>query len=124
MQKIRIVGHTPLALSRIVSSFWKRANHKATTEICGERINRRAGLGLEIPVIHKIYGRRKYLDRLGELIHGSETAKRALQKKMKEFVIDWYVRKYSKMLLGVCYNERENNKIVTLGLSKVSLSLQ
>jgi len=45
-------------------------------------------LGLEIPVIYKIYGRRKYLDRLDELIHGSETAKRALQRKMKEFVID------------------------------------
>ena len=29
----RIVGHIPLALSRIVSSFLKRANHKATAEI-------------------------------------------------------------------------------------------
>ena len=47
----RIVGHIPLGLLRIVSSFLKRANHKATAEICGERINRGAGLGLEIPLI-------------------------------------------------------------------------
>ena len=72
-----IVGYIPLALSRIVSSFLKRANHKATAEICGKRINRGSGLGLELPVIYKIYGKRKYLDRLDELIHGSETAKRA-----------------------------------------------
>ena len=57
-----IVGHTPLGLSRIVSSFLKRANHKATAEICEERVNRGAGLGLEIPVIYKIYCRRKYVD--------------------------------------------------------------
>ena len=83
-----IVGHIPLGLSRIVSSFLKRANHKATAEICGERINRGAGLGLEIPVIYKIYGRRKYVDRLDELIHGSETAKRALREKDEGILID------------------------------------
>ena len=83
-----IVGHIPLALSRIVSSFLKRANHKATAEICGKRINRGSGLGLELPVIYKIYGKRKYLDRLDELIHGSETAKRALREKDEGILID------------------------------------
>ena len=75
--------------------------------------------------------------RLDELIHDSETAKRALGEKDEGILIDgrkkrkstkkdkdslikqkkstWYVCKYSKMLLGVRYNERENNKIVTLG---------
>ena len=33
-------------------------------------------------------------------------------------ICDVYVCKYSKMLLGVRYNERENNKIVTLGPTK------
>ena len=84
----RIVGHIPLGLSRIVSSFLKRASHKATSEICGKRINRGSGLGLEIPVIHKIYSGRKYLDRLDELIHGSETAKRALREKDEGILID------------------------------------
>ena len=36
----RIVGHIPLALLRIVSSFLKRATHKATAEICRKGINR------------------------------------------------------------------------------------
>ena len=65
-----------------MSSFLKGANHKATAEICGKRINRGAGLGLEI------YGGRKYFDRLGELIHGSETAKRALREKDEGILID------------------------------------
>ena len=84
----RIVGHIPLGLSRIVLSFLKRTNHKATAEFCGERINRGAGLGLEIPVIYKIYNGRKYMDRLDELIHGSETAKRVLREKDEGILID------------------------------------
>ena len=35
-----------------------------------------------------IYGERKYLDRLDELIHGSETAKRALSEKDEGILID------------------------------------
>ncbi|CAH3121646.1 unnamed protein product [Porites lobata] len=60
----------------------------ATAEICGKRINRGSGLGLELPVIYKIYGGRKYLDRLDELIHGSETAKRTLREKDEGILID------------------------------------
>lgn len=72
-----------------MSSFLKRANHKATAEICGKRINQGSGLGLELPVIYEIYGRRKYLDRLDELIHGSETARRALREKDEGILIDF-----------------------------------
>ena len=84
----RIVGHISLGLSRIVSSFLKRANHKATAEICGKRINRGFGLGLEIPVIYKINGGRKYLDRLDELILGSETAEGLQREKDERILID------------------------------------
>ena len=84
----RIVGHIPLGLSRIVSSFLKRTNHKATAEICGERINRGAGLGLEIPVIYKIYGGGKYVDRLDELIHRSQTANKVLRERDEGILID------------------------------------
>ena len=45
-------------------------------------------MGLEIPFIYKIYGGRKYLDRLDELIHGSETAKRTLREKDEGILID------------------------------------
>ena len=71
-----------------MSSFLKRANHKATAEICGKRINRGSGLGLELPVIYKIYGERIHLDRLDELIHGSETAKWALREKDEGILTD------------------------------------
>ena len=84
----RIVGHIPLALLRIVSTFLKRANQKATADICGKWINRGSSLGLELPVIYKIYGERKYLDRLDELIHGSKTAKRVLREKDEGILID------------------------------------
>ena len=60
-----------------------------TPEICGKRINQGAGLGLEIPVIYKITAEgRKYLDRLDEIIDGSETAKRALGEKDEGILID------------------------------------
>ena len=45
-------------------------------------------MGLELPVIYKIYGGRKYLDILDELIHGSGTAKRALREKDEGILID------------------------------------
>ena len=64
------------------------ANHKVTAEICGKRMNRGSRLGLELPVIYKIYGGRIHLDRLDELIHGSETAKRALREKDEGILID------------------------------------
>ena len=45
--------------SFVSSFFFKSANRKAIAEICGKRINRGAGLGLEIPVICRVYGGRK-----------------------------------------------------------------
>ena len=51
-------------------------------------LNQTINLWLELPVIYKIYGGRKYLDRLDELIHGSETAKRALREKDEGILID------------------------------------
>ena len=52
-------------------------------------------MGLELPVIYKIYGGRKYLDRLDELIHGSETAKRALREKDEGILIDGQTKRKS-----------------------------
>jgi len=70
-------------------------NKKAAAEICGKRINRGAGLGLEIPVIYKIYGSKKYLDRLDEFNHGSETAKRAFRERDEGIWIDGQERQKS-----------------------------
>ena len=62
--------------------------NRLTAKICGKRINQGAGLGLEIPVIYKIYGGRKEIFGLDELIHGSETAKRNLGEKDEGILID------------------------------------
>ena len=80
-QNGRVVGHIPLGLSKIVSSFLKRINHRGEVVICGKRVNRGAGMGLKIPVLYKLYGECKYLTRLDQLIMGSDMAKQSLRAK-------------------------------------------
>ena len=75
----RIVGHILFGLSQIVSSVLKREYNSGVAVICGKRVNRGAGLGLEIPVMFKFYGKADFLERLDILIKSSETAKKALR---------------------------------------------
>ena len=51
------------------------------SQVCGKRVNRGAGLGLDIPVIYKIKDTKKYLERLDYLIHSSETATMSLRRR-------------------------------------------
>ena len=80
-QSGRVLGHIPLGLSKIVSSFLKRINHRGEVIICGKRVNR--GARMEIPVLYKLYGECKYLTRLDRLIMGSDMAKQSLRAKHK-----------------------------------------
>ena len=73
----RVVGHIPVGLSKIVSPFLKRGNHRGEAVICGKRVNRGAGMGLEIPVLYKLYGEQRYLTRLDEFM-GSDVARQSL----------------------------------------------
>lgn len=75
------MSHIPLGLSKIVLCFLKRTTHSGLAIICGKRINRGGGLGLEIPVVLELYGDRKYLERLDKLINSSETAMKSLRKE-------------------------------------------
>ena len=52
-------------------------------------------MGLEIPDIYKIYGGRKCLTRLGELIHGCETGKRAFREKDERILIHGQTKRIS-----------------------------
>ena len=62
--------------------FFKSADHKATAEICGKRINRGAGLGLEIPVIYNIYGGRKEIfGQTGRNYSWQRDCKKGLRRK-------------------------------------------
>ena len=46
-----VVGHVPFNLAPIFSYFLQRDFNKASLEITGDRINRGAGYGLEVPCV-------------------------------------------------------------------------
>ena len=58
------VGHAPYNLAPILSSFLARDFNKGSVETTGVRINRRAGYGLEVPCIYRLYGTKTYIKAL------------------------------------------------------------
>ena len=58
-----IVGHVPKNLSKIFHQFMKIRNCTIGCKVTGERINRRAGYGLEIPVQDRFIGAEKAVER-------------------------------------------------------------
>ena len=50
-----VVGHIPYNVASTVSLFLRRAVNKAFVEVTGERVNRGAGDGVEIPCIYRSY---------------------------------------------------------------------
>lgn len=63
-----VVGHVPYNLAPTLSQFLKRDFNKAMAEVTGERVNRGAGYGLEVPCIYRLYGHSTYLERLAEVL--------------------------------------------------------
>ena len=59
-----IVGHIPYNFAPLISSFLARDCNKGMVEITGERVNRGAGYGLEVPCVYRLYGPQKYIQRL------------------------------------------------------------
>ena len=51
-----IVGHIPYNFARLISPFLVRDCNKGMAEITGERVNRSAGYGLEVPCVYRLYG--------------------------------------------------------------------
>ena len=72
-----VVGHVPLSLSKTFSNF---LSLPASTMLCivtGKRLNRGAGLGLEIPVMYQARGHEKAIQWLKKtitkiLLHGDD----------------------------------------------------
>lgn len=52
----QVVGHVPFNLAPSMSNFLKRDINKAFAQVVGEKVNRGAGYGLEIPCIYHLYG--------------------------------------------------------------------
>ena len=52
----QIVGHIPYNLAPKVSALLRRDVNKGFVEVTGDRVNRGAGYGLEIPCSYRLYG--------------------------------------------------------------------
>ena len=68
-----VVGHIPWNLAPVLSSFLLREFNKGMAEVTGERINRGGGYGLEVPCKYRLYGQKRYVDRLKEKLSSSLT---------------------------------------------------
>ena len=48
-------GHVPYNLAPLLSQFLRRDFNKGTCEVTGDKLNRGAGYGLEIPCVYRLY---------------------------------------------------------------------
>ena len=68
MKSTLVVGHVPQNFSALFSHFLSRTCNKGVAEVVGNKVNRGAGYGLEIPCKYCLYGPAPYLDRLKQVI--------------------------------------------------------
>ena len=61
----QVVGHIPFNLAL---RFLRRYINKAFAKVVGDKVNRGAGYGLEIPCIYHLYGPKPYIDKMKELV--------------------------------------------------------
>lgn len=64
----QVVGHVPYNLAPYLSNFLKRDVNKAFAKVVGDKVNRGAGYGLEIPCIYSLYGPKAYIEKMKELV--------------------------------------------------------
>ena len=64
----RVVGHVPFNIAPTISNFLKRSVNKGTVEVTGQRVNRGAGYGMEIPCKYRLYGPETYIDKLRKIL--------------------------------------------------------
>ena len=64
----QVVGHVPFNVTPRISLLLKRDINKAFAKVVGEKVNRGAGYGLEIPCIYHLYGPKPYIDKMKELV--------------------------------------------------------
>ena len=61
MRKDEVVGHVPYDIASVISQFLRRNCNKGFAEVSGEKLNRGAGYGLEIPCVYHLYGSQPYI---------------------------------------------------------------
>ena len=50
LREDQTVGHVPFNISSVISQFLRREGNQGFAEVTGDKVNRGAGYGLEIPV--------------------------------------------------------------------------
>ena len=72
VKKEVIVGHVPFNLAPFLSAFLRRDTNSGFAKVVGDKVNRGAGYGLEIPCEYSLYGPKPYIDKLKELVASLE----------------------------------------------------
>ena len=67
-----IVGHVPFNLAPFVSAFLWHGTNSGFAKVTGDKVNRGAGYGLEIPCVYSLYGPKPYIDKLKTLVASLE----------------------------------------------------
>ena len=68
-----VVGHIPYNHAPQFSQFLLR-DVKAFAEATGQKVNRGAGYGLEVPCLYRLYGPKAYIDKIKDLIDSLRSA--------------------------------------------------
>lgn len=58
-----VVGHVPYNISSLLSNFLKRECNKGFVEVTGSHVNRRAGYGVKVLCIYRLYRPQAYIIR-------------------------------------------------------------
>ena len=74
MKDDALVGHVPYNLAPRFSQFLIRNVNKVFAEVAGKEVNRGAGYGQEVPCIFRLYGPKRYIEKMKEFIDSQSTA--------------------------------------------------
>ena len=62
----KIVGHMPYNIASVISQFLRRGCNKGFVQVTGNKVNREAGYGLEVPCTapctYRLYGPRPFIE--------------------------------------------------------------
>ena len=68
----KIVGHVPYNIASVISQFLRRDCNKGFVQVTGNKVNRGAGYGLEVPCTtpctHRLYGPRPFIERITQIV--------------------------------------------------------
>lgn len=62
------MGLCHVCVYRSLAGFLRRDVNKAFAEVTGQKVNRGAGYGLEIPYTYRLYGPPAYVNRMQEIV--------------------------------------------------------